>query len=171
MSKKIKKKDTNKSIKKNKRNKKSLVNSESPLKNKKINNSFTQDVHINSGEKTSYDLLSYDLDMFNTLSNICKNLNISYDKLYSNNNNSPKIKNLKDKNKENNNENIIISSNDKDNININNINNSNEFNCENKKTNRKKSKKKKDNESGISVNKDGLKKILKEYSLKYGNKK
>ena len=36
----------------------------------------------NIGDKTSYDLTTYDLGIFNSLSTICKNLNISYDKTF-----------------------------------------------------------------------------------------
>ena len=129
------------------------------------------DKYIHCGEKTSYDLLSYDLGIFYSLSNICKNLNISYDKIYSNYN-SPiqlkeKIVNINNENiNENLNENILNSSNNKDNIFTDSIlkillseNDSNT-----KKTSERKNTNKKFNESGISLTENELDELLKDYS-------
>ena len=73
------------------------------------------DKFINSGNKTSYDLMSYNLGIFNSLSSICKNLNISYDKVFNKELNSSNKLNLIKKENENN-ENIINESNNKENI-------------------------------------------------------
>ena len=73
------------------------------------------DKYIHCGEKTSYDLMSYNLGIFNSLSTICKNLNMSYDKIYSNSNSKySSLKKRKNTNGENNDENIINNSNEKD---------------------------------------------------------
>ena len=73
------------------------------------------DKYIHCGEKTSYDLMSYNLGIFNSLSTICKNLNMPYDKIYSNSNSKySSLKKRKNTNGENNDENIINTSNDKD---------------------------------------------------------
>ena len=73
------------------------------------------DKYIHCGEKTSYDLMSYNLGIFNSLSTICKNLNMPYDKIYSSSNSKySSLKKRKNTNGENNDENIINTSNDKD---------------------------------------------------------
>ena len=64
------------------------------------------DKYINFGEKTSYNLMSYDLGIFSSLSSICKNLNIPNDETISNNNSSLKLISNKKENDENMNENI-----------------------------------------------------------------
>lgn len=68
----------------------------------------------NMGDKTSFDLSTYNLGIFNSLPNICKNLNISYEKIFNKDfENSNKL----DLQKENdNNENIINESDNKENI-------------------------------------------------------
>ena len=74
------------------------------------------DKYINIGEKTSYDLMEYDLGIFSSLSSIYKNLNIPYDKIDSYGNSSIKQSNKKKRsNDENNNDNTMNSSNNKDN--------------------------------------------------------
>ena len=75
------------------------------------------DKYINSGEKTSYNFMAYDLGIFSSLSNIYKSLNIPYDKINSYCNSSIKQSNKRNRsNNENNNENAINSSNNKDSI-------------------------------------------------------
>ena len=49
------------------------------------------DKFINSGEKTSYDLMTYDLGIFNSLSSIYKNLNLPYENSNQNSNSSLKL--------------------------------------------------------------------------------
>ena len=111
--------------------------------------------YINSGEKTSFDLISFELGIFDSLSNICKNLNISYEKIYSNYSSS-----------KNNNENTTNSANNKDNFLTDSILNIllNESSSEKKNINNKESSIKKSNNSGISLNEDDLNELLKDYS-------
>ena len=73
------------------------------------------DKYINCGEKTSYDLMSYNLGIFNSLSTIFKSLNIPCHKIYSNSNSKySSLKKRENTNGENNNENIVNNSNEKE---------------------------------------------------------
>ena len=124
----------------------------------------------NIGEQTSYDLSSYNLGTFSSLSSICKNLNISYDKIFnksikfSNKLNLEKKIKIKENN-ENSNENIINTPNNKDNILTDSIIKI-LLSEENSIKPRKKMSQntiKKLNSSGISLNQEELDELLKDY--------
>ena len=68
----------------------------------------------NIGDKTSFDLSKYNLGIFNSLSSICKNLNISYENKF--NKEVDKSNKLDLQKENNNNENIINESDNKENI-------------------------------------------------------
>ena len=68
----------------------------------------------NIGDKTSFDLSTYNLGIFNSLPSICKNLNISYDKIFNKDFETSKKLDLQKEN--DNNENIINESSNKENI-------------------------------------------------------
>ena len=133
------------------------------------------DKYIHCGEKTSYDLMSYNLGIFNSLSTICKNLNMPYDKIYSNSKYSS-LKKRKNTNGENNNENIINNSNEKDITIIDSIFKMllSESDSGNKATNRSTKKNKKESRSqkksnksnksdSLSLTEDDLNELLKDY--------
>ena len=68
-----------------KNNNSSTISDSSLFENINFSELFNpNDKYINSGNKTSYDLVSYNLGIFNSLSTICKNLNILFifNKLY-----------------------------------------------------------------------------------------
>ena len=121
---------------------------------------------INSGKKTSYDLMKYDLDIFNSLSSIYKNLNVSEEQIYKDSNYSLKLIETVKKNDENNNENINNSSNNNENIFTDSILKFllSESESENKTSNKKKNKNKKLNDSEFVLNKEDLDELLKDYS-------
>ena len=117
------------------------------------------DKYINCGEKTSYDLMSYDLGIFSSLANIYKNLNIENNKLNSNEKFSTISRNKRNNDiEEYNNENIRNTSNVKENI----LSDSilkfllSETNSENKKNHKK-------NNSEFSLNDEDLDELLKDY--------
>ena len=125
------------------------------------------DKFINSWNKTSYDLMSYNLGIFNSLSSICKNLNISYDKVFNKDLNSSNKLNLIKKENENN-ENIINESNNKENIFSDSIikmllSEENTAKTKKNKSGVKKSTIKKLNNSGISLNEAEIDELLKDY--------
>ena len=120
----------------------------------------------NIGDKTSYDLTSYNLGIFNSLSTICKNLNISYDKTFNKDLTSSKKLDLKKEN--DNNENMINESNNKENIFTDSIikmllSEENTAKTKKDKSNDKKSTIKKLHSSGISLNEAELDELLKDY--------
>ena len=132
------------------------------------------DKYIHCGEKTSYDLMSYNLGIFNSLSTICKNLNMSYDKIYSNSNSKySSLKKRKNTNGENNDENIINNSNEKDFVITDSIfkmlisesdSGNKARNRSTKKNKKESSSKKKSNKSdSLSLNEDDLNELLKDY--------
>jgi len=131
------------------------------------------DKYIHCGEKTSYDLMSYNLGIFNSLSTICKNLNMPYDKLYSNTNSKySSLKKRKSTNGENNDENIINNSNEKDfaitdsifKMLLSESDSGNKANKSTKKNKKESSSKKKSNKSdSLSLNEDDLNELLKDY--------
>ena len=117
------------------------------------------DKFINTGEKSSYDLSSYNLGIFNSLSTICKNLNISYDKIFNKNFISSDKLDLK---KENcNNENIINDSNNKENIFTDSV--IKMLLSEEKSGKIEKDKIKYNNKEGITLNENDLDELLKDY--------
>ena len=135
------------------------------------------DKYIHTGEKTSYDLMSYNLGIFNSLSTICKNLNMPYDKIYSSSNSKySSLKKRKNTNGENNDENIINTSNDKDKdfvitdsifkMLISESDSGNKArNRSTKKNKKESSSKKKSNKSdSLSLNEDDLNELLKDYA-------
>ena len=117
------------------------------------------DKYIHCGEKTSYDLMTYDHGIFNSLSNIYKNLNIPYDKIDLYGNSSIKQSNKTSRNNdENNNDNTMNTSNNKD---------SNIFTDSIIKLllSEKESEEKKINKKKImSLNEEDLDELLKDYS-------
>ena len=120
----------------------------------------------NIGDKTSYDLTNYDLGIFNSLSTICKNLNISYDKTFNKDLTPSKQLDLKKEN--DNNENMINESNNKENIFTDSIikmllSEENSAKTKKDKSNDKKSTIKKLHSSGISLNEAELDELLKDY--------
>ena len=68
----------------------------------------------NIGDKTSFDLSKYNLGIFNSLSSICKNLNISYENKFNKEEDKSNKFDLQKENK--NNENIINESDNKENL-------------------------------------------------------
>ncbi len=99
-----------------KNNNSSTISDSSLFENINFSELFNpNDKYINSGNKTSYDLVSYNLGIFNSLSTICKNLNISYEKIF-NKDLSPSYKLNLNKKENENDENIINESNYKENI-------------------------------------------------------
>ena len=123
------------------------------------------DKYINYGEKTCYNLMTYDLDIFGNLAQICKQLNISYDKLYQDYHSSNKLNYDDDDN--NNNENIINSSRIRDKK----IARESIFKdllskteSENKETKQKKKGSKKLNNSKSSLDEEDIDELLKDYS-------
>ena len=122
------------------------------------------DKFINNGDKTSFDLSSYDLGVFGSLTKICKNLNISYEKIFNKDLNTAHKLNLKKENE--NNENII--NNNKENIFTDSIikmllSEENSEKTKKDKGNIKKSTMKKIHSSGISLNEAELDELLKDY--------
>ena len=125
------------------------------------------DKYINIGNKTSFDLATYNLGIFNSLTTICKNLNISYEEIFNKDLNSSNKLNLI-KNEINNNENKINESNNKENIFTDSIikmllseeksEKSLNNNCDIKKSTIKKL-----NSSGITLNEAELDELLKDY--------
>ena len=108
----------------------------------------------NMGDKTSFDLSTYNLGIFNSLPNICKNLNISYEKIFNKDfENSNKL----DLQKENdNNENIINESDNKENI-------FNSAKNKKQKSNTNKNSMKKHKNSGIKLTDAELDELLEGY--------
>ena len=111
--------------------------------------------------------MSYNLGIFNSLSSICKNLNISYDKVFNKDLNSSNKLNLIKKENENN-ENIINESNNKENIFSDSIikmllSEENTAKTKKNKSGVKKSTIKKLNNSGISLNEAEIDELLKDY--------
>ena len=125
------------------------------------------DKYINCGEKTSYNLMSYDLGIFSSLSSICKNLNIPYDQIISSDNSSQKLKNNNEKNNENIQGNINNGSNNKDNVLSDSILqillSDNDSGI--KKNNQKETTVKKINKSEVDLNEEDLDELLKDYPL------
>ena len=124
------------------------------------------DKYINIGNKTSYDLVSYNLGIFNSLSTICKNLDISYDETFKKKLSPSKKLDLKKEN--NNDENIINESDNKENIFTDSIikmllSEENTAKTKKDKSNAKKSTIKKLHSSGISLNEAELDELLKDY--------
>ena len=120
----------------------------------------------NIGDKTSYDLTLYNLGIFNSLSTICKNLDISYDETFKKDLSSSKKLDLKKEN--NNDENIINESDNKENIFTDSIikmllSEENTAKTKKDKSNAKKSTIKKLHSSGISLNEAELDELLKDY--------
>ena len=125
------------------------------------------DKYINSGNKTSYNLMSYNLGIFNSLSTICENLNISYEKVFNKDLNSSYKLNLTKKENDNN-ENIINESNNKENIFTDSIikmllSEDSSAKTKRNKSGIKKSTIKKLNNSGISLNETEIDELLKDY--------
>jgi len=123
--------------------------------------------YINIGEKTCYNLLTYDLGIFASLSNIYKELNIPCDTAYTDYNSSLKIFDNGYNNNENNENTINISNNKDKNI----ITDSiikillSENDSGNKNDNQKESTTtKKLNLSGFSLNIEDIDELLKDYS-------
>ena len=152
----------------NKNNAPSTVSDSSLFDNINFSELFNpNDKFINSGNKTSYDLMSYNLGIFNSLSSICKNLNISYDKVFNKDLNSSNKLNLIKKENENN-ENIINESNNKENIFSDSIikmllSEENTAKTKKNKSGVKKSTIKKLDNSGISLNEAEIDELLKDY--------
>ena len=132
------------------------------------------DKYINCGEKTSYDIMSYNLGIFNSLSTICKNLGMPYDKIYSNSNSKySSLKKRKSPNEENNDENIINNSNEKELVITDSIfkmllsesDSGNKAKNKSTKKNKKESGSKKQSikSDSISLNEDDLNDLLKDY--------
>ena len=126
------------------------------------------DKYINFGDKTSFDLSSYNLGIFNSISTICKNLNISYEKIFNKCLDASNKLNLIKNNENNNDENIINESNNKENIFTDSIIKMllSEENTAKTKKDRNKIKKstiKKLNSSGISLNENEIDELLKDY--------
>lgn len=121
----------------------------------------------NVGNKTSFDLSGYNLGVFNSLSTICQNLNISYEKTFNENFNSS---NKLDLRKENyNNENIINESDNKENIFTDSIikmllSEEKSAKIKSGKSNTKKNNKKNINKEGISLTEEELDELLKDCS-------
>ena len=116
------------------------------------------DKYINSGEKTSYDLMEYDLEIFSSLSSIYKHLNITYDKIDLYKNSLIKHSNKRVRNNdENNNYNTMNSSNNKDSIFTDSII---KLLLSDKESGNKNSNKK----TVSSLNEDELDELLKDYS-------
>ena len=125
------------------------------------------DKYINIGNKTSYNLVSYNLGIFNSLSTICKNLNISYEKIFNKDLNSSYKLNLNKKENDND-ENTINESNNKENIFTDSIIKmflSEEKSAKTKKNKSgiKKSTIKKVNNKDISLNENEIDELLKDY--------
>ena len=125
------------------------------------------DKYINIGNKASYDLVSYNLGIFNSLSTICKNLNISYERTFNKNLNSSYKLNL-NKKENNNDENIINESNNKENIFTDSIikmllSEDKSAKTKKNKSVNKKSTIKKLNNSDVSLNEKEIDELLKDY--------
>ena len=123
------------------------------------------DKFINSGEKISFDLMTYDLGIFNSLSSIYKNLNLPYEDSNQNSNSSLKLSDKKDNHEEKNNENINNSSNSHENIFTDSILKLllSESVSGNKSSSQKKSTTKASNESGFSLSPEDIDELLKDY--------
>ena len=126
------------------------------------------DKYINFGDKTSFDLSSYNLGIFNSISTICKNLNISYEKIFNKCLDTSNKLNLIKNNENNNDENIINESNNKENIFTDSIikmllSEENTAKTKKDKNKIKKSTIKKLNSSGISLNENEIDELLKDY--------
>ena len=154
---------------KNKSSNKSPIDSDSSFfDNINISELFNpNDKYINIGNKTSFDLTTYNLGIFNSLTTICKNLNISYEKTFNKDLNSSNKLNLMKK-ENNNDENKINESNNKENIFTDSIIKMllSEEKSEKplkKNSDVKKSTMKKLNSSGIALNEEELDELLKDY--------
>ena len=111
--------------------------------------------------------MSYNLGIFNSLSTICENLNISYEKVFNKDLNSSYKLNLTKKENDNN-ENIINESNNKENIFTDSIikmllSEDSSAKTKRNKSGIKKSTIKKLNNSGISLNETEIDELLKDY--------
>ena len=123
----------------------------------------------NVGEKTSFDLSKYNLGIFNSLSSICKNLNISYENKF---NRDVEKSNKLDLQKENiNNENVVNESDNKENIFSDSIikillsedNSANSAKIKKEKSNLDKNSIKKIKNSGIKLSESEIDELLKGY--------
>ena len=151
-----------------KNNNSSTISDSSLFENINFSELFNpNDKYINSGNKTSYDLMSYNLGIFNSLSTICINLNISYEKIFNKDLNSSYKLNLNEKENDND-ENIINESNNKENIFTDSIikmllSEDKSAKTKKNKSSIKKSTIKKLNNSDVSLNEKEIDELLKDY--------